>query len=262
MATGITEKRLFRANDGAFVGGVCAGLAEYFELDSIVVRILAVLLTTLTLGLAAIVYVVLWLNLPLEPERSSLYEVMPESAESSAFGCVDCSSIGSEHQSSDIPLLARLAVAAGLMVLFLAVSMNVSPLLPGTSWWQFWPLGLLMVGLCLIIIPIRTKHEAIWHAVGIVLTSFSASALPMSLGIISWNTVNCAFGLLWPLVVFAVALFAVGLHSGHNAYILGSAFLLVAFCVLGILLCAVPGELQSLLLNSPTGRVFRIDILL
>jgi len=240
---------------------VCAGLAEYFDVDAIVVRILAVLLTMLTFGIAALVYILLWVSIPLEPERGSLYEVTPESAESSAFGCVDYSSAVSDGKSSGIPVLVRLAVAAGLMVLFLVVSMNISPLLPGTSWWQFWPLGFLMAGLCLIIIPIRTNHEAVWHAAGIVITSFSASALPMSLGVISWNTVGGAFSLLWPLVIAAGALFAAGLHSGRNAYVLGSAFCLVAFCVMGILLCAVPGDLELLFLNSPTGRVFRIDIM-
>ena len=228
--------------------------------STIVVRILAVLLTALSFGLAILVYLILWAHIPLEPEQSSLYEVTPESAESSAFGCVDCSPCDEDEARSGIPVLARLAVAAGLMVLFLAVSMNVSPLLPGTSWWQFWPLASLMAGLCLIIIPIRTKREVLWHVAGIVLTSVSASVLPMSLGVMSWNTVGCAFWAFWPLLLGAIVLCVVGLRYGHRAYLLGAAFCLVAFCVFGLVFCAVPGELESLFLSLPTGKMFKLEI--
>lgn len=260
MAAEATKGRLYRSSEGAYVGGVCAGLAEYFELDTIVVRILAILLTFLTLGVAILVYLALWAHIPLEPGRSVPYDVMPESAESSAFGCVDCTQGMSDNRKSGIPVLARLAIAAGLMLLFLAVAMGVSPLVPGTSWWQFWPLCFLMAGLCLIIIPIRTRNEAIWHAAGIVLTSCAASMLPMSLGIVSWSTVGSTFSAMWPLVLAAVVLFAIGIYCQRNALIVSSAFCLVAFCVLGIVFFAVPGEVETLLFYMPSGRMFRIAV--
>ena len=260
MAADVTEKKLYRAGDGAYVGGVCAGLAEYYELDAIVVRILAVLLAMLTLGMACLVYLALWARIPLEPEQKALFDVMPESAESSAFGCVDYSYDSSGNKKCGIPVLARLAVAAGLMLLFLVVALGVSPMVPGTEWWQFWPLVFLMTGLCFIIIPIRTRHEAVWHAAGIVLTSFSASALPMSLGIVSWNTVGYAFESFWPLVLAAVVLFVAGLYRKRGAYLLGAAFCLVAFCVAELMFCMVPGEMGSLFLYMPSGRKFFIYI--
>ena len=260
VAAEATERRVYRSSEGAYVGGVCAGLADYYELDTIVVRILAILLAFLTFGAAVLVYLALWAHIPLEPERSVPYDVMPESAESSAFGCVDCTSGNADNRTSGIPVLARLAIAAGLMLLFLAVAMGVSPLVPGTSWWQFWPLCFLMVGLCLIIIPIRTRHEAIWHAAGIVLTSCAASMLPMSLGIVSWSTVVSAFSTMWPLVLAAAALFVYGVHSRRGVFVLGAAFCLVAFCALGIVFFAVPGEIETLLFYTPSGRMFRIAV--
>lgn len=260
MATEATEQQLFRSRDDAFIGGVCAGLADYFEMDAIVIRILAVLLATLTFGLAAIVYVVLWLRLPVAAEGSTPYDVMPESAESTAFGCVDCSR-GPEDERMGISMLARLAVAAGLMVLFLAVSMGVSPLMPGTRWWQFWPLCLLMIGLCLIIIPIRSKLEGFWHAFGIVLTSVSASILPMSLGIISWSTIGCAVAGYWPLLLLAAVLLGVGLYQSNDAMLIGSAFCVVAFCVIGAMACVVPGDIEALFFHAPTGQSIRIAII-
>lgn len=258
MATYATEKGICRAREGAFVGGVCAGLAEHFELDTIVVRILAVLLFFLTLGLATIAYVALWAQLPLEPESSVPYDVRPESAESNAFGCFDCAASRETEKVVNIPLLARLAIAAGLMIVFLFVAMGVSPLMPGTQWWQFWPAGLLMVGLCLIIIPVRTRNEALWHVAGIVLTAVSASILPMSLGIMSWETVGCAFSRLWPIVLASVALFAVGLYRRVEAFLLAAAFCFVLFCLAGITFCVIPGEIEMLLFHMPSGHAMRI----
>ena len=262
MGTQTTEKRLFRAREDAYVGGVCAGIAAYYDLDAIVVRILAILIAGLTLGLGCLAYIGLWARLPLEPESTAPYDVTPESAESNAFGCVDCAS-GSSFQSDDpvssLPLVARLAVAAGLMLLFLAVAINVSPLVPGTRWWQFWPLGLLMAGLCLIIIPIRTRFETAWHALGIALTSLSAAVLPMSLGIMSWHTVVNSLQLLWPIAVLAVVLAIAGFVRKTDVLVLAASFCVVAYCLMALTFCVVPGQIEVFLLQNPAGHPLRIS---
>ena len=254
---------MYRSRDDAYVGGVCAGIAEYFDLDAIVVRILAVLFAGLTLGIAGVAYIVLWVRLPRAPEMRIPYDVTPESAESSAFGCVDFEAAlaKAEHESqSRLPLVARLAVAAGVMLLFLAVAIGLAPLVPGTQWWQFWPIALLMSGLCFIVIPIRTRYEAAWHALGIVLTSLSASVLPMALGIMSWSTIPAALQLLWPIVALGIALFAVGLIRQLDILVIAGAFCIVAFCLMALMFCVVPGHMESLWFQSPTGRSIRITI--
>lgn len=56
-------KRLFRSND-RMLGGVCAGLAEYFDLDPTIVRISYILLSILTAFSGLIVYIILWILIP------------------------------------------------------------------------------------------------------------------------------------------------------------------------------------------------------
>ena len=258
MATYATEKRLCRARDGAYVGGVCAGLAEYFEVDTIVVRILAVMLAGLTFGMVCVVYAILWARLPLASQSRTLYDVRPESAESTSFGCFDFDADLEPESRGSIPLVARLAIAAGLMVLFLILAINVSPLVPGTQWWQFWPIGLVMGGLCLTIIPVRTRYEALWHVVGIIVTSLAASILPMSLGIMSWNTVGCAFERMWPIMAVSVGLLAVGVFRHNDALLFLAAVGVVVFSVLGITFCVVPGDIESLLFLMPSGSSIKI----
>lgn len=53
-------KRLYRL-DNCVVAGVCAGIAEYCDIDPVVIRILAVLLTISSFGIAALIYILLWL---------------------------------------------------------------------------------------------------------------------------------------------------------------------------------------------------------
>ncbi len=55
-------KKLYRSRKNAVIGGVCAGLADYFGLDAVNVRWAAVLLALFSIGLLA--YLVLWIVLP------------------------------------------------------------------------------------------------------------------------------------------------------------------------------------------------------
>lgn len=242
---------------------MCAGLAERFDLDPIVVRILAILIALLTVGLGVIAYAILWMRLPREDEPDGPYEVTPESAESSSFGSVDCETgfvVGRVRSKSQnvVSLPLRLTIAIGLMILFLVVAINVSPLVPGTEWWQFWPLALLISGLCLIVIPVPTSSEASWHALGIVVTAVSVVLLPISLDVMAWETLPYALSQGWLLVVAAAFILAAGIYRKSDTLIVTAAFFIVAFCVFTITMCALPGAAETLTLRMPDGRSLKI----
>jgi phage shock protein C len=57
------QPRLTRSTAESMVAGVCGGLAEYFNIDPVIVRLIFVLVT-LTSGLGLPVYVVLWMLMP------------------------------------------------------------------------------------------------------------------------------------------------------------------------------------------------------
>jgi len=48
------------------IGGVCAGLADYFDLDATIVRVVW-LLAIFFAGTGFLIYIVLWIVLPLAP---------------------------------------------------------------------------------------------------------------------------------------------------------------------------------------------------
>ena len=57
-------RRLFRSTD-RMLGGVCAGLAEYFDLDPTLVRIGYIILSILSVAFPGIlVYIILWIIIP------------------------------------------------------------------------------------------------------------------------------------------------------------------------------------------------------
>lgn len=60
-----TSKRLTRSTYDRMIAGVCGGLAEYFEVDSTLVRVAFVLLSILSAAFPGlVVYLILWLVVP------------------------------------------------------------------------------------------------------------------------------------------------------------------------------------------------------
>jgi phage shock protein C len=59
-------KRLYRIPGEGKIGGVCAGLAEYFSVDPTIVRLIFVLLL-LTGSAGFWIYVIMWLIVPVKP---------------------------------------------------------------------------------------------------------------------------------------------------------------------------------------------------
>jgi len=58
--------RLQRSRTERVIGGVCGGLAEYFNVDPVLVRVLLVVVTFLG-GAGLLLYLILWAVMPLAP---------------------------------------------------------------------------------------------------------------------------------------------------------------------------------------------------
>jgi len=65
----LARKRLIRPRTERKIAGVCAGLAEYFDLDITLVRVLWLVVTFFSGLIPGIVgYIVAWIVMPEEPE--------------------------------------------------------------------------------------------------------------------------------------------------------------------------------------------------
>ena len=65
-ATAYPKKRLVRSTNDKKIAGVAAGLADYFDLDPTIIR-LVWLLAILFAGTGLIAYLILWIALPAGP---------------------------------------------------------------------------------------------------------------------------------------------------------------------------------------------------
>ncbi|MCX8160195.1 MAG: PspC domain-containing protein [Candidatus Saccharicenans sp.] len=63
-------KKLYRSVQQKMLGGVCAGLADYFDLDVSLVRLIFVGVALLTAILPMVLfYLIAWLVIPVQPKE-------------------------------------------------------------------------------------------------------------------------------------------------------------------------------------------------
>lgn len=77
----MTTKRLYRSRDDQMLGGVCAGVAEYFDVDPTLVRLVFAALTLFGVGSPVLVYLLLWLIMPEAPASAMPQYDSPPQAE-------------------------------------------------------------------------------------------------------------------------------------------------------------------------------------
>jgi len=109
-----SRKRPFRSSRDKKIAGVCAGLADYWDTDATLIRVLW-LVVTLTTGIGLLAYPILWMVLPLAPA-----EGVPSSA--TAAGTVPSQaekaktkSPGIKTPSVAIPVLVVAALLAAVL---------------------------------------------------------------------------------------------------------------------------------------------------
>jgi phage shock protein C len=61
-------KRLYRSRRNRVLAGICGGLADFFHMDPTWIRLFFILFFFLG-GSAFLVYIIMWLIVPLEPDN-------------------------------------------------------------------------------------------------------------------------------------------------------------------------------------------------
>ena len=61
-----STRKLYRSKTDRALAGVCGGLAQYFNVDATLIRVLFVLLAVLG-GAGLVVYVAMWIIVPNQP---------------------------------------------------------------------------------------------------------------------------------------------------------------------------------------------------
>ena len=95
-------KKLYRSRKDTKIAGVCGGIAEYFNVDSNIIRLLAVLFIFLGGG-GIIAYIIAWIIIPLEPveDESSDKQTTQSREENQAENIVDAEIIDDAEKKKE-----------------------------------------------------------------------------------------------------------------------------------------------------------------
>jgi len=63
-------KKLYRSQKDRMIAGVCGGIAEYFNIDALVVRLVFVLLLFPGGAPGIVPYIILWAAIPENPKKA------------------------------------------------------------------------------------------------------------------------------------------------------------------------------------------------
>lgn len=61
-----SHRRLFRLNNHRILGGVCSGIAEYLNIDSVWIRLIFIISLFISVGTSFLIYIILWAIIPNE----------------------------------------------------------------------------------------------------------------------------------------------------------------------------------------------------
>ena len=145
------NRRLYRSETESVLGGVAGGVAEYLDLDPAIVRVVWALLAIITGGVFLILYIVMWVVVPLAAEPTDGVEGQPPAADAGPVGAWNAQPRRSARGSRSGSWVFGL-ILIGLGLYFLARED-----LPAINFNRLWPLGLVLLGLILLFGAVRRR---------------------------------------------------------------------------------------------------------
>jgi phage shock protein C len=143
-------KRLYRSRKNRMLGGVCGGIAEYFEIDPVIVRLIAVALFFVG-GSAVLAYIIALIVIPYEP-----LAIASGTNQDAAAAAPAASAPAEATQSSGDSLPLFLGIL--LIVLGAVFLLHNLPIFDPFYGWArhyvrhfFWPSLLIVVGVFIIV---------------------------------------------------------------------------------------------------------------
>jgi phage shock protein C len=130
--------RLYRSRDDRMLAGVAGGLAERWNADPSIIRLVWALLVILTGGIALIVYIVMALILPDGPVTTS--DGTSEAARDTRRATRRERRWGG----------GRTGIVLGLLLILSGIWFLLEELVPALDTDSFWPIALIVVGVALL----------------------------------------------------------------------------------------------------------------
>jgi phage shock protein PspC (stress-responsive transcriptional regulator) len=145
----MNQKKLYRSCKDQILGGVAAGIAEYFDVDSTLIRLLWALSFFAGFGIPA--YIVAWIIIPLDPSCKSHKTGADEIKDKAEQIATDIRNAVHDDVSNKKNVRHDdLRFWFGLIVIFFAASLLIQGFFGFNFWHNFWPIVFVALGIILI----------------------------------------------------------------------------------------------------------------
>ena len=138
----MNDKKVYRSISDLMIAGVCGGLANYFKIDSSIIRIVFVLLA-LGGGSGVLVYLILWLVIPKENNNGKEVDIEKKVKKFAEEVKNQAKEIKSEVKIKKMEKINFLGIVL-VLIGVVAIWNQLSPII--IEWNFFWPVILILVG--------------------------------------------------------------------------------------------------------------------
>ncbi len=139
------NKRLYRSHKEKMIGGVCGGLAEYFDIDPVFIRILFVV-AVFAGGSGILAYIICWIIIPGQPYTTPAAPAAPVTQQAQA-----------QPAPAPAPANHRGSMSAGIILIVIGGLFLANNFLPHFHFGDFWPILMILLGIA--ILSRTTQHS-------------------------------------------------------------------------------------------------------
>lgn len=158
------NRRLYRSAENRVIAGVSGGLAEYFDIDPVIIRIVFVALALFGGG-GLLIYVVLWIVLPeqkLVKSGPGTYRSF-DSARTKDVNPEPSVDMNTENTKGDgshqDPFPSRGSIIAGVILITLGSLFLIDNFVPRINFGDLWPFILVVIGLILLATSFPARRD-------------------------------------------------------------------------------------------------------
>lgn len=139
-------KKLYRSRKDKMIGGVAGGLAEYFDVDPTLLRIIFII-TLFFGGTGFIAYLILWVVVPEEPFVIPVMDNAANTGEQKP----PAENKDAQYQFAYEEQRHKKKNVAGIILVVIGILFLADNFVPRFHFGDFWPLILIAIGLGLLI---------------------------------------------------------------------------------------------------------------
>jgi phage shock protein C len=150
-------QKLYRSTTDKMLGGVAGGLAEYFDIDSTLVRVLFIVVVFLGGG-GIIAYIILWIVVPQKPyeiPKNSFNQSPPEGGSGSNFSSdenkSDSFSVSNGSAVSSMTNTGNKQIWVAIVLMVIGSLLLLDNIFPRFDFDHYWPVILIAIGIGLLL---------------------------------------------------------------------------------------------------------------